>query len=93
MECKGYGLSDYTSEGGGVISQFTHKFRTLCLHYKEKGFLEFCKRVCIRSVMYGKFAVFEGDLSKPVEEVHAKIPINIRALLMDEADIGRLVKF
>ena len=37
--------------------------------------------------------VFERNLSGAIEEVHAKIPINIRLLSRDESDINRLVEF
>ena len=76
-----------------MMSDFVRKLRILHDYYKKEGFKKLCKYVYANLFTYQKMIVFERDLSGPIEEVHAKIPINIRLLSRDESDIDRLVEF
>ena len=76
-----------------MMSDFVKKLRILRDYYKKEGFLKLCKFACVNLFVYQKITVFERDLSGPIEEVHAKVPINIRLLYRDESDIDRLVEF
>lgn len=76
-----------------MIANYTRKLRILHDYYKKKGLLNLCKFVCANLVRYQKFTVFERDLSEPIEELPAKIPIDIRLVSREESDIDKLVKF
>lgn len=76
-----------------MMSDFIRKFRILHDYYKKEGFLKLCEFVCANLFVYQKLTVFERNLSGPIEEVHAKIPINIGLLSRDKSDIDRLVEF
>lgn len=76
-----------------MISKFIRKAGKLRDYYKEKGFGEFCRHICVDSIRYDKMVFFERDLSKLLEEVHARIPIKIRLLSQSEKDISRLTEF
>ena len=76
-----------------MISKFIRKARRLLDYYQEYGFLECYRHIYADSIGYDKFAIFERDLSEPVEKVYAGIPIKIRLLHRSEKDINRLVEF
>ncbi len=76
-----------------MTSKFIRKARRLRDYYQEYGFLECCRHIYADATGYDKFAIFERDLSEPVEKVYARIPIKIRLLQQSEKDINRLVEF
>lgn len=77
-----------------MTSNLARKVRILRDYYRENGFLKFCRYALVNSLfIYQKYTVFERDLSEPIEEAQAKIPINVRLLSRNGYDIDRLVEF
>jgi hypothetical protein len=62
------------------------------LYLREFGFIKFCQHV-LRTIYRSRLMVFEGDLSRPIEETKAKLPVTMRILSMKEADIEHLARF
>ena len=72
---------------------FKNKLHSLANYYKNEGFLRLCKYIFTHLFVYERYLIFERDLSEPIEEKQAKIPINIRMLSKSDDDINRLAEF
>jgi RimJ/RimL family protein N-acetyltransferase len=76
-----------------MVNRLTRSFQQQLVYRRKHGFLQFCKHILVDFVHYHEYAVFEGDLSRQVPEIKAKIPVMMRFLSENEADIDRLVDF
>jgi len=76
-----------------MTGSFTRKIQTVRAYHRKHGFLRLCTFLLRHLFVVSRMAVFERDLSRPLEDVRVGIPITVKLLRNDESGIDRLVGF